>query len=150
MRASLLLTSSGLRRPARGLCANRRALAVTACSVQTEILVDVRRGGDSPSDRRQPRRRRTRIGAPKTAVRPASIAAPVQAVLPPGSSGSDDSATDQSASNNRGRHTAHVPVLAIEAGVPQFWRAYTGFDGDVLASIACESAPAAHVAEISV
>ncbi len=41
-----------------------------------------------------------------------------------------------------------VPVLAIEAGVTKFWRAYTGFDGDVI-GIDCfgESAPAAHVAE---
>jgi len=42
----------------------------------------------------------------------------------------------------------HVPVLAIEAGVPQFWRAYTGFDGDVVGVDRFgESAPAAHVAE---
>jgi transketolase len=41
-----------------------------------------------------------------------------------------------------------VPVLAIEAGVTKFWRAYTGFDGDVI-GIDCfgESAPAAQVAE---
>jgi transketolase len=26
----------------------------------------------------------------------------------------------------------HIPVLAIEAGVTNFWRAYTGFDGDVV------------------
>jgi len=41
-----------------------------------------------------------------------------------------------------------VPVLAIEAGVTKFWRAYAGFDGDVI-GIDCfgESAPAAHVAE---
>jgi len=41
-----------------------------------------------------------------------------------------------------------LPVLAIEAGVTKFWRAYTGFDGDVI-GIDCfgESAPAAQVAE---
>jgi transketolase len=41
-----------------------------------------------------------------------------------------------------------IPVLAIEAGVSRFWRAYTGFDGDVI-GIDCfgESAPAAQVAE---
>ena len=42
----------------------------------------------------------------------------------------------------------HVPVLAIEAGVTQFWRAYTGFDGEVVGIDRFgESAPAAHVAE---
>jgi transketolase len=41
-----------------------------------------------------------------------------------------------------------VPVLAIEAGVTKFWRAYTGFDGDVIGIDGFgESAPAAHVAE---
>jgi transketolase len=41
----------------------------------------------------------------------------------------------------------HVPVLAIEAGVTQFWRAYTGFDGDIIGIDRFgESAPAAHVA----
>ncbi len=41
-----------------------------------------------------------------------------------------------------------VPVLAIEAGVTLFWRAYTGFDGDVVGIDRFgESAPAAHVAE---
>jgi transketolase len=41
-----------------------------------------------------------------------------------------------------------VPVLAIEAGVTKFWRAYSGFDGDVI-GIDCfgESAPAPQVAE---
>ena len=42
----------------------------------------------------------------------------------------------------------NVPVLAIEAGVSRFWRAYTGFDGDVIGIDRFgESAPAAHVAE---
>jgi len=41
-----------------------------------------------------------------------------------------------------------VPVLAIEAGVSRFWRAYTGFDGDVIGIDRYgESAPAAQVAE---
>jgi transketolase len=41
-----------------------------------------------------------------------------------------------------------VPVLAIEAGVSRFWRAYTGFDGDVVGIDRFgESAPAAQVAE---
>ena len=41
-----------------------------------------------------------------------------------------------------------VPVLAIEAGVSTFWRAYTGFDGDVIGIDRFgESAPGAHVAE---
>jgi transketolase len=41
-----------------------------------------------------------------------------------------------------------IPVLAIEAGVTRFWRAYTGFDGDVVGIDRFgESAPAAHVAE---
>jgi len=41
-----------------------------------------------------------------------------------------------------------VPVLAIEAGVTQPWRAYTGFDGDVIGIDRFgESAPAAHVAK---
>jgi transketolase len=41
-----------------------------------------------------------------------------------------------------------VPVLAIEAGVTNFWRAYTGFDGDVVGIDRFgESAPAALVAE---
>jgi transketolase len=41
-----------------------------------------------------------------------------------------------------------VPVLAIEAGVSRFWRAYTGFDGDVIGIDRYgESAPAAPVAE---
>ncbi len=41
-----------------------------------------------------------------------------------------------------------VPVLAIEAGVTNFWRAYTGFDGDVVGIDRFgESAPAEHVAE---
>ena len=41
-----------------------------------------------------------------------------------------------------------VPVLAIEAGVSHFWRAYTGFDGDVVGIDRFgESAPAAKVAE---
>ena len=40
-----------------------------------------------------------------------------------------------------------VPVLAIEAGVSRFWRAYTGLDGDVLGIDRFgESAPAADVA----
>lgn len=40
-----------------------------------------------------------------------------------------------------------LPVLAIEAGVSNFWRAYTGFDGDVLGIDRFgESAPAADVA----
>jgi transketolase len=39
-----------------------------------------------------------------------------------------------------------TPVLAIEAGVTQFWRAYTGFDGDVIGTDRFgESAPAAQV-----
>jgi len=42
----------------------------------------------------------------------------------------------------------HVPVLAIEAGVSNFWRAYTGFDGDVVGIDRFgESAPAAQIAE---
>ncbi|MFI4868403.1 MAG: transketolase [Steroidobacterales bacterium] len=41
-----------------------------------------------------------------------------------------------------------VPVLAIEAGVTRFWRAYTGFDGDVIGIDRFgESAPAGQVAE---
>ena len=41
-----------------------------------------------------------------------------------------------------------TPVLAIEAGVTSFWRAYTGFDGDVVGIDRFgESAPAAHVAQ---
>ena len=40
-----------------------------------------------------------------------------------------------------------VPVLAIEAGVSHFWRAYTGFDGDVVGIDRFgESAPAEQVA----
>jgi transketolase len=40
-----------------------------------------------------------------------------------------------------------VPVLAVEAGVSHFWRAYTGFDGDVVGIDRFgESAPAADVA----
>jgi len=40
-----------------------------------------------------------------------------------------------------------LPVLAIEAGVSQFWRAYTGFEGDVVGIDRFgESAPAAQVA----
>jgi transketolase len=39
-------------------------------------------------------------------------------------------------------------VLAIEAGVSHFWRAYTGFDGDVVGIDRFgESAPAAQIAE---
>jgi transketolase len=42
----------------------------------------------------------------------------------------------------------NVPVLAIEAGVSKFWRAYTGFDGDVIGIDRFgESAPAEQVAE---
>jgi transketolase len=41
-----------------------------------------------------------------------------------------------------------VPVLAIEAGVTNFWRAYTGFDGDVIGIDRFgESAPAPQVYE---
>jgi transketolase len=41
-----------------------------------------------------------------------------------------------------------VPVLAIEAGASKFWRAYTGFDGDVIGIDRFgESAPAAQVAQ---
>ena len=41
-----------------------------------------------------------------------------------------------------------VPVLAIEAGVTNFWRAYAGFTGDVVGIDRFgESAPAAEVAE---
>jgi transketolase len=41
-----------------------------------------------------------------------------------------------------------TPVLAIEAGVTRYWRAYTGFDGDVIGIDRYgESAPAAQVAE---
>jgi transketolase len=41
-----------------------------------------------------------------------------------------------------------APVLAIEAGVSRFWRAYTGFDGDVIGIDGFgESAPAAQVAQ---
>jgi transketolase len=40
-----------------------------------------------------------------------------------------------------------VPVLAVEAGVSSYWRAYTGFDGDVLGIDRFgESAPAGDVA----
>jgi transketolase len=40
-----------------------------------------------------------------------------------------------------------VPVLAVEAGVSTYWRAYTGFDGDVLGIDRFgESAPAGEVA----
>jgi transketolase len=43
----------------------------------------------------------------------------------------------------------HIPVLAIEAGVTQFWRTYTGFDGDVVGIDRFgESAPAAQIAEV--
>jgi transketolase len=42
----------------------------------------------------------------------------------------------------------NVPVLAIEAGARVFWRAYTGFDGDVVGIDRFgESAPASQVAE---
>jgi transketolase len=42
----------------------------------------------------------------------------------------------------------NIPVLAIEAGVSNFWRAYTGFDGDVVGIDRFgESAPAPQVAE---
>lgn len=42
----------------------------------------------------------------------------------------------------------HVPILAIEAGVTGFWRAYTGFDGDVVGIDRFgESAPANQVAQ---
>jgi len=42
----------------------------------------------------------------------------------------------------------NVPVLAIEAGATPLWRAYTGFDGDVVGIDRFgESAPAAHIAE---
>ncbi len=40
-----------------------------------------------------------------------------------------------------------IPVLAVEAGVSSYWRAYTGFDGDVLGIDRFgESAPAGEVA----
>ena len=40
-----------------------------------------------------------------------------------------------------------IPVLAVEAGVSSYWRAYTGFDGDVLGIDRFgESAPAGQVA----
>jgi len=39
-------------------------------------------------------------------------------------------------------------VLAIEAGVTHFWRAYTGFDGDVIGIDRFgDSAPAAQLAQ---
>jgi transketolase len=42
----------------------------------------------------------------------------------------------------------HIPVLAIEAGVSNFWRAYTGFSGDVVGIDRFgESAPASQVYE---
>ena len=42
----------------------------------------------------------------------------------------------------------HIPVLAIEAGVSNFWRAYTGFSGDVVGIDRFgESAPAPQVYE---
>jgi transketolase len=42
----------------------------------------------------------------------------------------------------------HIPVLAVEAGVTKFWRAYTGFSGDVVGIDRFgESAPAAQVSE---
>jgi transketolase len=42
-----------------------------------------------------------------------------------------------------------VPVLAIEAGVTHFWRAYTGFDGDVIGIDRFgDSAPAAQLAQV--
>jgi transketolase len=41
-----------------------------------------------------------------------------------------------------------IPVLAIEAGVTNFWRAYVGLDGDVVGIDRFgESAPAQQVAE---
>jgi transketolase len=43
----------------------------------------------------------------------------------------------------------HVPVLAIEAGVSGFWRAYTGFSGDVVGIDRFgESAPGPQVYEM--
>jgi len=42
----------------------------------------------------------------------------------------------------------HIPVIAIEAGVSNFWRAYTGFGGDVVGIDRFgESAPGPQVAE---
>jgi transketolase len=55
---------------------------------------------------------------------------------------------DRQSPDYRGRVLPRgVPVLAIEAGVSNFWRAYTGFDGDVIGIDRFgESAPAAQVA----
>jgi len=54
----------------------------------------------------------------------------------------------QSAEYRAGVLPRHIPVLAIEAGVTNFWRAYTGFGGDVVGIDRFgESAPAAQVAE---
>jgi transketolase len=42
----------------------------------------------------------------------------------------------------------NIPVLAIEAGVTNFWRAYVGLDGEVVGIDRFgESAPAQHVAQ---
>ena len=42
----------------------------------------------------------------------------------------------------------HIPIIAVEAGVTHYWRAYTGFDGDVVGIDRFgESAPAADVAK---
>ena len=55
---------------------------------------------------------------------------------------------DRQSADYRGRVLPRgVPVLAIEAGVSNFWRAYTGFDGDVVGIDRFgESAPASQVA----
>ncbi len=116
---------------------------------QPQQLANIRRGGYVLADSHDPAVTLLATGSEvalamqaRDALRMQGIAARV--VSMPSCSDFDRQSPDYRA----GVLPRHVPVLAIEAGVTQFWRAYTGFNGDVIGIDRFgESAPAADVAE---
>jgi transketolase len=118
------------------------------CSRSTEQVGDIRRGGYVLADAGSPALTLLATGSEVALAMQAHKTLAAEGIAARVVSMPNCALFDRQSPDYRGRVLPRgVPVLAIEAGVSNFWRAYTGFDGDVVGIDRFgESAPAPQVA----
>jgi transketolase len=118
------------------------------CPRSTEQVSDIRRGGYVLADAAAPALTLLATGSEVTLALQAQKTLAAEGIAARVVSMPNCALFDRQSPDYRARVLPRgVPVLAIEAGVSNFWRAYTGFDGDVVGIDRFgESAPAAQVA----
>jgi len=118
------------------------------CPRSTEQVSDIRHGGYVLADAASPALTLLATGSEVALAMQAHKTLAAEGIAARVVSMPNCALFDRQSPDYRGRVLPRgVPVLAIEAGVSNFWRAYTGFDGDVIGIDRFgESAPAAQVA----